>query len=415
MGKKSISYEIGYNIKDEKRDLTIIDRKRVKAGEITPNGNISKRTEWWYELRCNKDGYEHWKCSSNLKRKGCPCCAGKIVVLGINTIWDTCRYLVTDFGLDEEFAKTHTTGMNEKGKFTCPNCGGILFKRITNVIRDKSIGCICGDGISYPERLGYCIFSQLPIEFECQYSPDYFNKERSDFYFPSLNLVVEFDGKLGHEDGVAFDRTEETLKERIKADKWKTKQHEKHGIKTIRINCFKSDLGYIKNNILSSELVNYFDFSNVDWLKAEEYALKNIVKEVCYYYNEHEGITTGGLLKVFPQINCSDTIRGYLEKGTKLGWCNYEPKEEIIRNSIQNAIRNKKCYIVIFPDETTHKEESGKAMSDYLKVGKNFITKHSDGKPYKAYRKKVERLNGIRLFTEGLFIKEFGEEEYNKL
>ena len=66
-------------------------------------------------------------------------------------------------------------------------------------------------------------------------------------------------------------------------------------------------MGYIKNNILSSELVNYFDFSNVDWLKAEEYALKNIVKEVCYYYNEHEGITTGGLLKVFPQINCAIT------------------------------------------------------------------------------------------------------------
>lgn len=404
-------FKIGDVIKDKNRDLTIIDKKRISKGEISPNGNVSKRSELWYKLRCNKDGYEHWKTSTAFKRNGCPSCSNRKAILGINTIWDTHRYLVTDFNLDKEFAKTHTVGTNEKGKFACPKCGETLFKNILDVVYRKSIACVCGDGISYPEKLGYGIFRQLPYKFETQYSPDYFNKERSDFYFSDFKLVVEFDGGLGHEGGKAFDKTEETLKERIEVDERKTEQHEKHGIKTIRINCFESNLEYIRNNILNSELVKYFDFSDIDWLKAEEFALKNIIKEICDYYNKHEGITIKGLLKVFPQIKSPTTICQYLKKGTKLGWCYYDPKEEYIRSRGQN----KKYYIVMFPDGTLHKEGSQESMADYLGVGKHFVGINSDGKQYKARYKNYERLNGIRLFTKELFIKEFGEEEYNKL
>ena len=65
MGKKSIPYEIGYNIKDKKKDLTVTDRKYVNVGEITPNGKKSKDARWWYKVRCNKDRYEHWKVSGD--------------------------------------------------------------------------------------------------------------------------------------------------------------------------------------------------------------------------------------------------------------------------------------------------------------------------------------------------------------
>lgn len=410
----SPKFKVGDVIKDKKRDLTIIDKKHISKGEITPNDNVSITTTWWYKLRCNKDGYEHWKVSSSLKTDGCPCCSNKIAVEGINSIWDTHGYLVTDFGLDEEFAKTHTAGTGEKGEFTCPDCGKTLFKDIGKVINKKSIACVCGDGVSYPEKLGYGIFSQLLVEFETQYSPDYFDKERSDFYFPDFKLVVELDGGLGHEGGKVHGNSKKTLKEYITIDKWKTKEHEKHGIKTIRINCFESDLEYIKNNILNSKLVDYFDFSNIDWLKAEEFALKNIIKEVCDYYNEHEGITTSGLSEVFPQIKGISTIIRYLKKGTKLGWCHYNPKEEQIRAASQNGRQNKKCYIVIFPDGTICKRESGKSMADYLGVSEALVCLYSDSKPHKT-RKKKSRLNGIRLFTKELFIKEFGEEAYNKL
>lgn len=408
-------FKIDDTIKDKKRDLTIIYRKYISIGEITPNGNVSTLSGWWYKVRCNKDGYEHWKYSSDLKTRGCPCCSNKIPVSGINTIWDTHRYLVADFGLDEEFAKTHTICTAKKGEFTCKYCGNIKSLLPSQVFYTNSISCICGDGISYPEKLGYGVFSQLPYRFERQYSPDYFNREKSDFYFPDLNLVVEIDGELGHEGGKAFDGNEETLKERIEVDKWKTEQHGKRGIKTIRIDCFESNLKYIKNNILNSELVNYFDFSNIDWIKAEEFALKNIIKEVCDYFNKYEGTTTKDLLEVFPQIKGRNTIYRYLKKGTELGWCNYDPKEESIRNSRRNGGKNKKCYIVIFLNGIICKKESQEFMADYLAVSKYVIRNNSDGKPYKAYRKKNERLNGIRLFTEELFIKEFGEEEFNKL
>lgn len=419
MVRKSIPYEIGYNIKDENRDLTVIDKKWVKKGEITPNGGIASCGRWWYKLRCNKDRFEHWKNSNLLKTNGCPCCSNQIVVPGINTIWDTHRYLVTDFGLDEEFAKTHTAGTDEKGKFTCPDCRKTLFKRIPNVIYRKSIACICGDGVSYPEKLGHGIFSQLSYKFETQYSPDYFDKEKSDFYFPDFKLVVEFDGGLGHEGGVVHGKSEKTLEECIAIDNWKTEQHKKHGIKTIRINCFESDLEYIKNNILNSELVKYFDFSNIDWIKAEEFSRRNGIKEVCEFFEKEkekgEYITTTIILEKFTFIKGRSTVIRYLKVGTKLGWCHYDPKKEQIRGGNQNGGQNKKCCIVIFPDGTIYKSESEKAMANYLGVSKDFISRHSDGKPYKTCKKKYERLNGTRLFTEELFVKEFGEEAYNKL
>ena len=74
-----------------------------------------------------------------------------------------------------------------------------------------------------------------------------------------------------------------------------------------------------------------FDLSNIDWDKCDEYALKNIVKEVCDYWKQHreinnKDITTTYLSNRFNRS--SKTIIIYLKKGTKFGWCNYDPKEE---------------------------------------------------------------------------------------
>ena len=82
---------------------------------------------------------------------------------------------------------------------------------------------------------------------------------------------------------------------------------------------------YIKNSILNSKLNELFDLSKVDWLKCEEFALKNIVKEVCEYWeknNNNENIIPH-MTNIF---KCNDnTIRNYLHKGNKQGWCNYKP------------------------------------------------------------------------------------------
>jgi len=71
-----------------------------------------------------------------------------------------------------------------------------------------------------------------------------------DFYIPSMNLIIEFDGKLHFE---PWDNKPNSIKklERIREnDLIKTKWCENNGIKLIRIN-YKDDLEYILNKILS--------------------------------------------------------------------------------------------------------------------------------------------------------------------
>ena len=64
---------------------------------------------------------------------------------------------------------------------------------------------------------------QLGVEFEAQYNPEYFNDENngknirrySDFYIPSLNLIIETDGGLGHKGGKTHSKSNKTIEEYI--------------------------------------------------------------------------------------------------------------------------------------------------------------------------------------------------------
>ena len=193
-------------IKDDKRDLTIIDRKY---------NNFNKYKQYkYYKYRCNKCGFdcgEHykngefkeelWVEESNIMGKyiGCSCCSGRTAVLGINTIWDKARWMC-DLGVSEEDAKKYTRSSGKKIKVTCPECGNKKNIRISDICNYKSICCSCGDGTSYPEKFMISLLNQLGIEFETQYSPNYLKGEEgerrkfSDFYLPSYKVVVETDG-----------------------------------------------------------------------------------------------------------------------------------------------------------------------------------------------------------------------------
>lgn len=342
---KEFKINIGEHIIDDKRDLVITDKKIV-----INDRNYQKYNEKWYKYTCNKCTWtEGWIIEHALiKQKiGCSCCAGRVAVLGINTIWDTDRWLVDDFGLDEEFAKTHTCTTKEKGIFKCKDCGKEKKIAISNVYYRHTIACACGDGFSYPEKFMMSVLNQLNIEFETQYSPDYLitsegkrYRKFSDFYLPNYKLVIEVDGGLGHKGGKTHSKSNKTLEELIEVDKWKDEQHKLHGVETIRIDCFESDMEYIKNSILNSKLNELFDLSNIDWLKAELYATKsNKVKEVCDYWNQKEDWETTVTIANNNKwgIKSVGCILNYLKKGTKLGWCDYNPKEELRKSVYKNG------------------------------------------------------------------------------
>ena len=265
-------YEIGYT----KNCLIIIDRdyKKDKKGQ-----------NWkYYKYKCNKCGNIDWIEENNLKQgKGCNVCSGRKAVSGIYSIWDETPWMM-DLGVSIEDAKNHRPQSSKRIEVKCPDCGKIKRTTPSRIYHTHSIQCSCGDGISY----------------------------------------------------VTFDEIYRALKEEQKNDKLKEELALSNGIKLyIIIDCRKSELEYIKNNILDSELNKLFDLSKVDWVYCGEYATSNMVKKVCDYYNKHPEMLTIDLVEEFDMSR--DTIVKYLEKGTSLGWCQYNPKEEKTLNYKRNS------------------------------------------------------------------------------
>ena len=325
---KDFKANIGDMFKDAKRDMVITSREYRKAK--------SGRNKKWYKYTCNKCGWEEgWiKEEHLLSGIGCSCCANRTAVLGINTIWDTDRWLC-DLGLSEEDAKTHTRRSGKKVTVTCSHSGKTKDISIDNIYNKKSIGCSCGDGTSYPEKFMTSVLNQLNIEYIFQLTKttfDWCENKRYDFYISSLNMIIETHGEQHYR----WTGRGRSLKEEQENDRIKYELALQNGIKNedyVIIDCRHSDKEWVKNNILSSKLNELFDLEKrINWDKCEEFALKNNkVKEVCEYWNNRqEWKTTTTLAEVFGLSR--RTITDYLKKGAKLGWCKYDAKEEKIKS-----------------------------------------------------------------------------------
>lgn len=340
---KNFRIEIGDCIIDDKRNFTITNREyREFKHKPDKKGRICVQNFKWYRYTCNKCGWtDGWIVESDLLRgNGCSCCGciSKVVVEGINDIATTSPWMI-DLGVDIEEARKFTYGSGNKIKCTCPYCGDIIYKSCNDIHTSKSIGCICGDGFSYPEKFICSVLKQLSVKFETQLSKTTFkwcNKYYYDFYIPSLNMIVETHGLQHYEESFSRCGGKNLIQEQ-ENDKFKKELALNNGIECyVELDCSKSELEYIKNSILNSELNGLFDLSNVDWLKCEEYALGNLVKEVCNYWNnKEESETTTSLVKVF-KLNKSAIIK-YLNQGTRLGWCNYNPKEESRKSGVMSS------------------------------------------------------------------------------
>lgn len=329
-------YDIGYKLNDSNRDMVIINRERRKLHR-TKNGYEFDENEKWYEYKCNTCGYIGWFRESGVKKSNCRCCTGQIIVDGINTLYDTDKWVIS-LGVSIEDAKKHSKGSKSNIKVICPYCKTKKNISINQIIANKSISCICNsDGFSYPEKFMYSVLKQLNIEFETQLSRCYFewcDKYKYDFYIPSLNIIIETHGGQHYSDTNGFKLS---LDEVINNDKVKKEIALKNNIKYyIIIDCRKSSLDWIKNNILNSKLSEIFDLSHIDWLECESFAIKyNFVKSICDYFNKHQDFTIVDIAKAF-DIKNRMTIRKYLNYGAKLGWCEYSPEIGKVRG-VENS------------------------------------------------------------------------------
>lgn len=256
-------------------------------------------------------------------------------------------------GYDE--AKLYTKTSSKKIKPVCPDCGRVKssFVSISNMYANHSIHCPCSDGVSYPEKFMFYLLENLDIKFFMQPNTNVFKWSkgfRYDFYIPKLNCIIETHGEQHYIEKTAFAKK---LKEQQEDDRLKEQLARDNGIKYyIVLDCRKSDLDWVKNSILNSELAKLFDLSKIDWLKFGEISYSNLIKKVCAIKKNNPNLTSTDISKLMKLS--SVTILKYLKKGTKLGWCNYNPKEESAKAKEKSAKmakeRNSKI-VEIFKDD----------------------------------------------------------------
>ena len=153
-------------------------------------------------------------------------------------------------GYDE--AKKYSRGSDKEIYPVCPDCGRVKDKpmKIDTLRKNKSIGCVCGDKISYPEKVMSHVLNIIEPNYISQLSSKDFewcNKYRYDFYLPTYNSIIEVHGEQ-HYRHTGFKRT---VKEEQENDRLKKELALNNGIDNyIIIDCRKSEINYIKNNIL---------------------------------------------------------------------------------------------------------------------------------------------------------------------
>jgi len=363
---KKYKYNIGDIIETKTGKIEILEQIRI----YNKNNKYSNKG---YKYSCLIDGnIDEIKESNLTKGGGCNICGNNKVLKYYNDLWTTHPAIARLLKNTENgYVINHGSGKSEI--FVCPDCG---YEKsfILNYITKKGFLCPrCRDGISYPNKFTFNLLEQLNINFTPEFSPDWIGKKRYDFYF-ELNdkeYILEMDGGLGHGniDGVYGKTAIETQA----IDDYKDMKAKKHNIEVIRIDCLKSELEYIKINILDSKLNDLFDLNNIDWLQCHKFALINLVKIACDLWND--GIKNTIEISKIIKLN-SNTIARYLKNGAELGWCDYDPKEEMIINGKINGKRNGKPIIQLsLIGEYISEFESATEVEKKLNISHSLISR----------------------------------------
>ena len=364
MSEINWKFEIGDHVKDDKRDLIITDRVIINKliHDLKRNADYTNHLKC-YKYKCLKCGYE---CDENYKNgeyfkehfiteshlvgnRGCACCciAPQITVPSINSIisnQDT-LWMIDLFKGGYNEAKKYTPCSTQRVTMICPNCHTeIQNKKITDVKRHNHLSCDCDDNISFCEKFMIQIFKQLHIKYKWQATKNCFKWIDSlisyDFYLPDYNCIIETHGEQHYRQSGYMRRT---LKEEQINDTYKEQLAKDNGINNyIILNCNDISGDKLEKIIMTSNLYYLLNLENqnINWNQCYMNASKNIIKEVCDYFNNNQELSTVDIGVEFG-LN-KGTIRKYLVFGTKYNWCCYDASKEKQKAS-RKAIASGHC------------------------------------------------------------------------
>ena len=370
--KNSVSfYDWCYNNLDKNEADKIISRWDTELNECSPK-DISYCSHGF-----NNKGY-YFKCLENIKHKSELKRINDFTrgedVMSCNQCNSIAQWLLNKYGdngiilclsnKNKINPFSISCGSNQKIWFKCPECGNEKFMPVY-MFTGQGISCNkCGDGISYPNKIGFNVLQQLGVNFVTEYSPNWIKPMRYDFYFQLNNqkYILEMDGDFHSKDNIM---SGQTAKESKTIDDYKDKSAKEHNTQVIRIDSRNSELNYIKNNILDSKLFELFNLSIINWNDCSKYAMSNLAKIACDMWN----IQNNNIHDIMESLKISKSASlKYLKQGSRLGWCDYNPKEEIAKN-YQNKSKSVYCL------ETNQMFNSIKEASEQFNAYRSSISK----------------------------------------
>ncbi|HKM02172.1 MAG TPA: hypothetical protein VJ083_08995 [Sedimentibacter sp.] len=337
-----------YNIGD------ILYDKNFNAFEIIEKLRdtfIRKNNEKIYKYHCNVCGDEDYLSEYRIinEKLGCKVCSNKKIKKGFNDIWTTNPELAKLLANPED-GYLYSSKSGIKVDWLCVNCSNVIKAKRISDIKRRGVSCPrCSDGISYPNKIMYNILTQLNINFEYEKSFSWSRKIkriRYDFYIDNISSIIEVNGRQHYEDSLFSLIGGYTTEEQQENDFMKYKLAKENNIGYyIVIDAKKSELEYIKNSILNSDLPRLLKFneSDIDWLLCDKQATHSMVIKVGEIFNTISKNTTdiSNITKLAP---C--TVRNYLHITNKLGITNYIPtyySERGIKKASEAKEKEIKC------------------------------------------------------------------------
>lgn len=273
----------------------------------------------------------------------CPFCAG-YRVNHTNCLWTTHPEIAKMLKNPQRGYKI-IAGSGKKEKFICPNCNHENTKTI-NSVTNNGLSCSrCSDGISYPEKFIMDLLNQLNVDFETQKIFKWNNGKRYDIYIEKLKCIIEIHG--GHHYKDAFYRTMKQVQEN---DRIKEKLALENQVKIyIVIDARESNMEFIKNSVIESEISSLFNLSRVNWLQCHSFAFNNsFLRIICDLWNS--GINSVESICKITKLGERIVYR-CLKQGKILKICDYNPDEIKKQTAIKNSIRSKREIVQLTTDD----------------------------------------------------------------
>jgi Zn finger protein HypA/HybF involved in hydrogenase expression len=177
--------------------------------------------------KCHKCGHKYKaKISNRTIGRGCPCCAGKIAVPGINDLVTTHPQLAAEWHPTKNgdlVPEAVTFGRAKKVWWRCPK--GHEYQATVNH-RSSGTNCpICNSGrqTSFAEQATFYYIKKAFPDAISRYKEIFKNGMELDIYIPSKKLAIEYDGEAWHK----ADKLEREIK--------KYKVCQENGIKLLRL------------------------------------------------------------------------------------------------------------------------------------------------------------------------------------